>query len=152
MSNAQLPETRDAAELAGSKKFDTGRPCMRGHLGPRYTSTGGCCACVNRKVARRQITGSNVHQMPAIFPRQVGLANGHRIVRPTPHPDCIAFVQGKLGLAIGDWCIEWETLATTPRGVLQPTLHAAAPLDEYRKGGWTDDQLLKENLAVEVRS
>lgn len=37
---------RTDAFLTGQKFFFTGRPCLRGHVVPRYTSSGGCTACM----------------------------------------------------------------------------------------------------------
>lgn len=41
---ATIKTRRDAAE-AGESKYYTGRPCINGHSGFRYTSSGICCAC-----------------------------------------------------------------------------------------------------------
>lgn len=38
-------KTRKQAAEAGEDKYFTGRPCIHGHLGLRYTSSGICCAC-----------------------------------------------------------------------------------------------------------
>lgn len=38
-------KTRKQAAEAGEPKYFTGRPCIHGHLGPRYTASGICCAC-----------------------------------------------------------------------------------------------------------
>lgn len=38
-------KTRREAAEAGETKYFTGRPCSRGHLGPRYTVSGICCKC-----------------------------------------------------------------------------------------------------------
>lgn len=37
---------RSEALLAGSKFFFSGRPCVRGHVVPRYVSSGACSACL----------------------------------------------------------------------------------------------------------
>lgn len=43
---------RHAAAAAGQKRYVSPRPCIRGHLGERYTTTGGCIECIARfKVA-----------------------------------------------------------------------------------------------------
>jgi hypothetical protein len=36
---------RIEAVAAGIGRFDTGLPCARGHMGPRYCSTGQCVQC-----------------------------------------------------------------------------------------------------------
>lgn len=38
-------KTRKQAAESGESKYFTGRPCIHGHLGPRYTASGICCAC-----------------------------------------------------------------------------------------------------------
>jgi len=38
-------KTRREAAEAGESKYYTGKPCIHGHLGYRYTSSGICCAC-----------------------------------------------------------------------------------------------------------
>ena len=38
-------KTRRQAADAGESKYFTGRPCIHGHVGPRYTASGICCAC-----------------------------------------------------------------------------------------------------------
>jgi hypothetical protein len=37
--------TRSDALRDGLHTFSTGRPCRRGHTGPRYTSSGTCVQC-----------------------------------------------------------------------------------------------------------
>jgi len=41
----------DAASL-GFKVFRTGKPCLRGHTGWRYVSSGACVECVRSAVAK----------------------------------------------------------------------------------------------------
>jgi hypothetical protein len=38
---------RQAAE-SGLPRYNTGKPCARGHSGDRYTTTGNCVACANQ--------------------------------------------------------------------------------------------------------
>ena len=40
-----LPVTREAAIEAGSRRYFNGDPCPAGHVGPRYTLSGGCVEC-----------------------------------------------------------------------------------------------------------
>lgn len=40
-----LPTTRAEAKRLGSKWYFTGKPCVRGHIEPRFTSIGKCKAC-----------------------------------------------------------------------------------------------------------
>jgi len=47
-SNPELPASADAARTAGSTRYFTGKPCKRGHIGPRYTAGKNCCECSNR--------------------------------------------------------------------------------------------------------
>lgn len=48
--------TRLTAATAGATKYNTGKPCARGHLSDRYTSTGGCCECL--KFHSREFAGA----------------------------------------------------------------------------------------------
>lgn len=152
MSTA-LPPSRDEAQARGSLKYQTGVPCRRGHNAPRWTSNGACCACTTRRVDRPSLAlRTNVQYMPIVFPELIPLANGALIQRMTPPPECVRFVQGKLFNAVRQMCIEWEGLPEAGSGTLKATSKAGAPLDQYRKAGWTDAQLLKEGLAIEVRA
>ena len=36
---------RKVAEATGERTYTTGKPCHRGHWGPRYTSSGACVEC-----------------------------------------------------------------------------------------------------------
>ena len=45
MAKTTLPTSAKIARRLGLKSFFTGKPCRNGHIGPRYTSTGVCCAC-----------------------------------------------------------------------------------------------------------
>jgi hypothetical protein len=47
------PATQDMAARLGYRRYYTGRPCVRGHLGLRYTMTGGCCQC-NAEASKRK--------------------------------------------------------------------------------------------------
>ena len=38
--------TRNQAKLNGDKFYFTGKPCVHGHLSPRYTGKGTCCECM----------------------------------------------------------------------------------------------------------
>jgi 5-methylcytosine-specific restriction endonuclease McrA len=40
---------RSAAKLAGENKYFTGRPCAKGHVSQRLTSTGTCCQCSDER-------------------------------------------------------------------------------------------------------
>ena len=40
-----LPQSRPAARLTNSPRYFTGKPCKRGHVAERMTSTGVCVAC-----------------------------------------------------------------------------------------------------------
>lgn len=37
--------TRKEAELLGLKKYDSTKPCPKGHVGQRYVSSSNCCLC-----------------------------------------------------------------------------------------------------------
>ena len=49
------PTTRQAAREAGVTKYQTGKPCVHGHVAPRYTQNARCVLCVrDRERTRRQ--------------------------------------------------------------------------------------------------
>lgn len=41
----KLPTTQKAAIAAGSTRFNTGKPCLRGHYSDRDTVVGDCLQC-----------------------------------------------------------------------------------------------------------
>jgi hypothetical protein len=41
-----LPKNRTEAQRRGSRMYDSGNTCERGHLSPRYTGSGFCAACL----------------------------------------------------------------------------------------------------------
>lgn len=52
-----LPETALRANQIGSPMYYTGKPCVRGHLSPRYASSANCIECIEQK---RKIAGRNM--------------------------------------------------------------------------------------------
>lgn len=44
--HGSLPATKNEAQVSGSPLFFTGVACSKGHLSPRYVSSGGCSVCV----------------------------------------------------------------------------------------------------------
>lgn len=44
--------TRKQAQEQGLKHYFNGKPCKRGHLSPRYLSTGGCTRCTIERAAK----------------------------------------------------------------------------------------------------
>lgn len=44
---------RAQAAFEGRKRYNTGIPCMRGHLADRQTSNGGCLECARPKIMDR---------------------------------------------------------------------------------------------------
>lgn len=51
-----LKKSGREAATAGEKQFFTNKPCLRGHLSPRWTQTGSCitCAAMHAKEAMRR--------------------------------------------------------------------------------------------------
>lgn len=45
-------KTRRQAAESGESKYYTGRPCSKGHDGPRYVASGICCKCNSEGVKR----------------------------------------------------------------------------------------------------
>lgn len=52
-----LPETGLRANQIGAPLYYTGKPCVRGHISPRYGSSGNCIRCIEEK---RSIAGRNM--------------------------------------------------------------------------------------------
>lgn len=52
--NERTIKTRKQAAQAGENKYYTGKPCINGHDGPRYVSSGICCKCNSEGVKRYQ--------------------------------------------------------------------------------------------------
>ncbi len=46
--------TREAAKAAGHTFFFTGKPCKRGHVAPRYTTSPLCADCVRENYLKRK--------------------------------------------------------------------------------------------------
>jgi len=53
--------TRTEALNAGLKRYTTGNPCLRGHNGERFVSTGGCVAC-GREAQKRFQRGTMIKE------------------------------------------------------------------------------------------
>lgn len=53
-STEQMFQNQKEAEKAREKFYFTGRPCIRGHISPRYTIGGRCVACAKESVKQRQ--------------------------------------------------------------------------------------------------
>jgi hypothetical protein len=47
--------TKEAAATAGDLRYMSTKPCRRGHMSPRYTSSGNCIACVSEKSKQNKI-------------------------------------------------------------------------------------------------
>jgi hypothetical protein len=84
-----LPETGLRAQQLGLPLYYTGKPCVRGHISPRYTSSGNCIECIEEK---RKIAGKNMRG-GAKFRKQSqndlavqALANGNKTYIGTPCP------------------------------------------------------------------
>jgi len=48
-TDLSLPSTRKEALRVRSTRYFTGLACVHGHMSDRYTATGGCCECVNKR-------------------------------------------------------------------------------------------------------
>lgn len=46
---SNLPQTQSAAKALNQQYYYTGKPCMRGHMSARYTSSGNCRDCIAEK-------------------------------------------------------------------------------------------------------
>lgn len=54
VDTTEMLSTRDEAKSAGHTFFYTGKPCKRGHVAPRYTSSPMCAECVRLNYKRRK--------------------------------------------------------------------------------------------------
>ena len=52
-----LPSTGEAAKAEGLTRYDTGKPCIRGHLSPRQASNNSCIECL--KINRAKFKAEN---------------------------------------------------------------------------------------------
>jgi len=59
-----LPTTRAEAKALAVKTYDTGEPCPKGHLAPRYVNSGKCVQCNSERCAKRR-TGELAEQVKA---------------------------------------------------------------------------------------
>ena len=75
--------TRKDAILMGIPRYNTGKPCKAGHDSDRYTSTGGCMACLVakqetiRKIAREARQHENAQRMNGAMPHQYFIPRQH---------------------------------------------------------------------------
>ena len=66
-------KTRKQASANGDHKYFTGKSCMSGHLGPRYTASGICCKCNSenvKKYNRKMQSGVQAKQR-GLFTREI---------------------------------------------------------------------------------
>jgi hypothetical protein len=58
--------TREEAIERGLRRYFTGQPCKRGHVGERYTLNAGCLQCMNESQTRaRDAIHAKRQQAPA---------------------------------------------------------------------------------------
>lgn len=79
-------KTRRQAAQAGENKYYTGRPCSKGHDGPRYTATGACCKCNSEgvKAYNKRMSIERVSRNIGVFAYQL---------HPDDHAAALAFCQ-----------------------------------------------------------
>lgn len=136
--------TREAARLAGHKRYYTGEPCRNGHRAERFTSSSGCVDCVNVKVS--PITGRNVAHLPRpiIFP-----AGG-----PEPTPELMEYVQQHIqsnAAQLMDTFLQSrpDLVPRDPFDGWQLSAKAGEhTLEQFKKLGWTF-QTLRDNGYIE---
>lgn len=152
------PITRRDAFKTGKRHYFTGRPCMRGHLAPRFVTNGGCTECQNWRI------------MPVLAAPNVGMPPSPYAFDPSVPvtPGLVSYVHSRIlrdvlpGLAR-------EFLALRPLVEVSPhaephheasavlgaldkhralyALPADRDLAAWRKAGWTDDQLVAKGYA-----
>lgn len=72
---------RNLAKAAGHVTYQTGKPCNKGHIAPRYTSTGSCSLCINPPKLTRTVRIPDVH--PSDVPALLAYAAALRLARPS---------------------------------------------------------------------
>jgi len=74
----QMPDMtkREGARAMGLKEYTTGRACSKGHLAPRYVSTGGCTKCAYLRM-RKNTVHSGVGRPPTEVARHIARLQGH---------------------------------------------------------------------------
>lgn len=69
MAGTARTKARKEALSLGLKFYATGRPCHRGHIGERYTTTGRCLQCEVKKTARRRGVSTKTPQKVCAWAR-----------------------------------------------------------------------------------
>jgi hypothetical protein len=139
-------KTREAARLAGHKRYYTGEPCRHGHRAERFTSSSGCVDCVNQKVS--PISGRNVAHLPRplIFPAG----------RPDPTPELMEYIQQRVQASVEQlqrdfYTANPEQAPRSPFDGYRLTEKAGAyTLEDFTKLGWTADTLLQNGYIEPV--
>lgn len=94
MSNTNY-DLRNSAALQGATRYMPPGPCKRGHMSERYTSTGGCVACQQMKVVKRQAPARGSWQpSPLMVPSEFG-------------PEHLAALQSHVQLYVNTTCVAW---------------------------------------------
>jgi hypothetical protein len=137
--------TREDAHKSGRLYYFTGKPCKRGHIAQRYTSTGGCRDCQNWKVIPALSSPNTaVPPTPYIFPTGVDLS-----------PELVSYVHGRvlrdmLPKASREYARLLQQLGDDHTRPTHSTALAiqrlrdaeiAAARERLRGEGWTDAQL-----------
>lgn len=84
-----LPETGLRANQIGAPMYYTGKPCVRGHISPRYASSSNCIQCIEEKraVAGRNMRGGSKFRKQAENDIALqALANGDKTYIGKPCP------------------------------------------------------------------
>ena len=50
-----MPKSRAQALIIKSRRFNTGKPCVRGHIADRYTTSGQCVECAKEHSRARYL-------------------------------------------------------------------------------------------------
>lgn len=137
--------TRLAAAEAGHRKYTTGKPCARGHVAARYTTTGNCVECAREatKKYRVQVAGTATRNDPREF---------KALMHPDDHEQMVAlanFLNQARGLPPVDRVVrpvdtrtEWEVWYDRHRVRYDHALSARWATDaagpETHSPGWTN--------------
>lgn len=83
-----LPATKERAIVANSAYYYTGKPCRRGHVSHRYTSSANCVGCVAEKRNKPQILSKGKPRVSAENQKRALAALDAAMKSYTPENPC----------------------------------------------------------------
>lgn len=124
-------ELRRAAAAAGNTRFNTGKPCKRGHYSDRYTANGACVECLSVKtVVQVAISSELVTWQPQSQQIAHDLLPQLRAVLDDVVTDTLEKWHADMGMATPERIAAWKRLrfARGQKAKLAAYQAAAAPV------------------------